>query len=808
VSLDWTVTDPDSTPSLTGCTDENFNAETDGTTRTCSATDPGGNASASATIKIDTTKPVSQISCTGGCGGTKTGSVSVSLSATDTPATAGLTGSGVSQIRYTLDGSDPSAINGTVYTASFSVSSTTTVKWRAFDNAGNIENVGAQLIQFNNAPTVDAGGPYSVGEGLSVNLSGSGSDTDGDALTYAWDLDNNGTYETSGQNTSFSAATLDGPDSRAVGLQACDTHSACATDTATVNITNRNPSIGSATNNGPISEASSATVTVNASDPAGAADPLSYEFDCDGNSAYEVGPQAGSSHSCSFGNDGSVTVHVRVSDGDGGSATDSTVVTVNNVAPSISSVTNDGPVDEGGSVKITVSASDAFDSLTYAFDCNNDGTFSAQQASNEFMCTMGNDGAKTVAVKAYDDDTSTSSSTVVTVNNVAPVVSSVTNNGPINEGGSATITVNATDFDTLNYAFDCNNDGTYEVAPQASSSHSCSFGNDGSYTVRAKAIDDHTSTSDTTSVTVNNVAPAVSSVTNNGPINEGGSATITVNATDFDTLNYAFDCNNDGTYEVGPQASKTSTCSYGDNGSYTVRAKAIDDDTSTSDTTSVTVNNVAPTINGFVIAKPAGAACTGATNQVTVSFTVTDPADQAADPITGSINWGDGSGTQTIAGRTISENHNYAPGPHTINVTVDDGDGGVANAGGTTTAFSLLYSTSGILQPINMTGPRSAFKLGSTIPVKIKITDCNGNPVSTLSPQVSLLKLDGSPDGVVVEDFYSTVPDQGTTMRFTGSPDYQYIYNLGTKGQTQGDFQVTIKDPAIAPVSATFSLKK
>ena len=68
----------------------------------------------------------------------------------------------------------------------------------------------------------------------------------------------------------------------------------------------------------------------------------------------------------------------------------------------------------------------------------------------------------------------------------------------------------------------------------------------------------------------------------------------------------------------------------------------------------------------------------------------------------------------------------------------------MANAGGSSTAFSLLYNTSGILQPINLTGPRSAFKIGSTIPVKIKVTDCNGASVSGLTLHVKLQKLDNS----------------------------------------------------------------
>ena len=55
----------------------------------------------------------------------------------------------------------------------------------------------------NAPPTVDAGGPYSVNEGGSVALTATGSDPNGDSLTYAWDLDNNGTFETPGQSVTF-----------------------------------------------------------------------------------------------------------------------------------------------------------------------------------------------------------------------------------------------------------------------------------------------------------------------------------------------------------------------------------------------------------------------------------------------------------------------------------------------------------------------------------------------------------------------------------------------------------------------------
>jgi ELWxxDGT repeat protein len=47
-------------------------------------------------------------------------------------------------------------------------------------------------------PTVDAGGPYSVIQGGSVVLNGSGRDPEGDPLTLTWDLDDDGVFVETG----------------------------------------------------------------------------------------------------------------------------------------------------------------------------------------------------------------------------------------------------------------------------------------------------------------------------------------------------------------------------------------------------------------------------------------------------------------------------------------------------------------------------------------------------------------------------------------------------------------------------------
>ena len=85
-------------------------------------------------------------------------------------------------------------------------------------------------------PTVDAGGPYAVVQGDSVVVSATGSQPDGQTLTYRWDLDDNGTFETPGQSVTFSAAGLPAPSTQTIAVRATAPTGLTATDEATVNV--------------------------------------------------------------------------------------------------------------------------------------------------------------------------------------------------------------------------------------------------------------------------------------------------------------------------------------------------------------------------------------------------------------------------------------------------------------------------------------------------------------------------------------------------------------------------------------------
>jgi hypothetical protein len=200
----------------------------------------------------------------------------------------------------------------------------------------------------NNPPTVDADGPYSVDEGGAVELTASGSDPDGDPLTYTWDLDNDGTYETPGQTVEFSAVGLDGPVTNTVGVQVADDKGLTATDQAIVEILNVAPTVSAGADQvailGDTVELDPSTFT----DP-GIPDTHSATIDwgdgapLDDGIVNESDGSGSVSGSHTYDVTGTFTVTVCVSDDDGGVDCDTFITTV--LAPTSTPTPTDTPSD-------------------------------------------------------------------------------------------------------------------------------------------------------------------------------------------------------------------------------------------------------------------------------------------------------------------------------------------------------------------------------------------------------------------------------------------------------------------------------
>jgi endonuclease/exonuclease/phosphatase family metal-dependent hydrolase len=179
-------------------------------------------------------------------------------------------------------------------------------------------------LNLNAAPSVDAGGPYAVNSGATVSVSATGADPDGRPLTYAWDLDDNGSFETAGQTVTFDAAAIAGPATLTINVQVTDAGGATATDDATV-VVNAHPTVAAG---GPytVVEGQSVTVSATGSDPESGT--LTYAWDLDDNGSFETVGQSATFSAPAGSAPSSPTIRVRVTDPLGLTATASTTVRI------------------------------------------------------------------------------------------------------------------------------------------------------------------------------------------------------------------------------------------------------------------------------------------------------------------------------------------------------------------------------------------------------------------------------------------------------------------------------------------------
>ncbi|MCI0730561.1 MAG: PKD domain-containing protein [Chloroflexi bacterium] len=213
-------------------------------------------------------------------------------------------------------------------------------------NNGTVDGSPTWHVAPNQPPTVDPGGPYSVGEGGAVQVTATGSDPENGPLSYAWDLDHDNTYETPGQSVTFSASGLDGPGSHTIAVQVTDEGSLSATDTAVINVLNVPPMAVFSSTSAAIDEGS--TVNVSFSNqfdpsPADTAAGFRYSYDCSSDGIFELANSTADSLTCDYNDDGNYTVMGRIADKDGGYNDYTATILVNNVAPGVGAIT--APVD-------------------------------------------------------------------------------------------------------------------------------------------------------------------------------------------------------------------------------------------------------------------------------------------------------------------------------------------------------------------------------------------------------------------------------------------------------------------------------
>jgi ELWxxDGT repeat protein len=447
----------------------------------------------------------------------------------------------------------------------------------------------------------------------------------------------------------------------------------------------------------------------------------------------------------------SYLIGVDVSDDDQGTAGKTTLITVTNVAPTLTNLAATA-ILENGTTTLTGTIADvgSQDTFQVEIDWNNDGLIDETHTglsagpfsyTRQFLDDVPTgtpvDQSPIRVIVTDDDSGSIAAGTVVEVTNVAPTLT-LNAIAAIVENGVATLTGTIVDPGTLDTFTVSINWGdplspniveTYTFPASAAGSQTFTLthqylDDNGSgtsvdtYTISATVTDDDTgSGSASQTVLVANVAPTLAGLSATS-ILENGVTTLTGTIADvgsLDTFTIVIDWGNGietftnvgaGPFSYARQFLDDSpTGTPVDN--LPISVTVTDDDTGTvSVTTAVTVTNVAPVVTSLANSSP----CCGQADEnegVTLSATFTDVG--TLDTHTSTIDWGDGSTTDGIVvesggAGSVSGSHAYAQGGiYTITLTVmDDDTGSVSQSTLTVIAGAGVHA--GVLQIIGTAG--------------------------------------------------------------------------------------------------------
>ena len=572
-------------------------------------------------------------------------------------------------------------------------------------------------------PVADAGGAYTIDEGQGVTLNGSGTTDAGTGdipgLGYAWDLDNDSLYDdATGVGPTVDWATLAGLGLASdgtvltIGLQVTDDNGGAHTASSTLTINNLAPTVSHggtyAIDEGqPLPLDASATT-----DPGG--DGMTYAWDLDNDAAYDDATGASPSvlwatlFGLGLASDGSsLTIGVEVTDSDGDSATASTTLTIANLTP----LANHGgayTIDEGQDLDLDGSGSSdpGGDGISYAWELSGDALYDDATGATPTVpwatlagFGLASDGsAISIGLEVTDPEPLTNVAiTNLTINNLAPTANA---GGPytIDEGDDLVLAGSGSDpnpNETLTYSWDLNNDGTFGDAGFSADSGTVTWAqlgalappvnNDGSYNITLRVSDDVTSTDSTVTVTITNVAPTANA---GGPytINEGDDLVLSGSGGDAnanDTLTYEWDLNGDADFTDATGASPTVTWAQlqalgiDNEGSGTMTLRVSDDDTSTTDSTTGTMLNVAPTADAntgvaYSISEGDDLVLAGSGSDVNANDTLTYTWDLNGDNIFGDAGITAPTGTVTWA-QLAALGLNDTGSPYNVVLRVFDG---------------------------------------------------------------------------------------------------------------------------------------
>jgi hypothetical protein len=345
-------------------------------------------------------------------------------------------------------------------------------------------------ITENKSPEIFPGGSLTVNEGDWFNF-GAANDSIGDTRNFAWDLDADGNYDDFTGSTGTWSFADNGINT--IGLRVSDNNS-IFDSSALVTVNNVNPTLTSLDlSHSTLLEGESASVSLTATDPG--ADPISFLLN---NNLITTDNKTSGTRQANldlgiFTDDGTFTYTGIAEDKDGGRSESITkTLTVLNVAPSITSLTENILVKEGELFNFAATATDPGinDILTYSWDLNNDGIYD-DFTGNSGQWSFSNNSLNTIGLRVSDGDGGFDFGQFnVTVENVAPTITRLTDNLTVWQNELFDFAATGIDpgiNDILTYRWDLNNDGVYDDF--TGNSGQWSFANPGIYKVGVRIED-------------------------------------------------------------------------------------------------------------------------------------------------------------------------------------------------------------------------------------------------------------------------------------------------------------------------------
>lgn len=611
-------------------------------------------------------------------------------------------------------------------------------------------------------PTADAGADRTGTEGSAVNLSGSGSQPDGNPLTYHWSFAA-GAGVDSGADCTFGSASSAATTFRCtddgtytVTLSVDDGVHSPVTDSATVTLANAAPTTSISAPTAGSEFAIGATVSVSAAvSDAGANDTHTCSIAWgDGSTGTGTVTAGTCSASHAYSGSGSRTITVTVVDDDGDSGSDSVGIVVAAAPvnqPPTANAGDDVASAEGSPAHLSGSGSDPEGaSLTYLWtsapvsgtDAGATCTFSAaHSAATDVSCTDDGTFALTLTV---DDGTNppVSDSAALVVTNADPTVRVTSPATGAEFPTGATVSVAATTADAgSNDTRACSiawGDGTTSPGSLAGGvcTGSHAYATDGARTITVTATDDDSgSGSDTVAIVVSTSSVNLPPKANAGADKsgtEGSKLTLTGSGKDPEAapLSYRW------TYAAGPNVDAGATCALGtptavrttfsctDDGTFTVTL-AVSDGTNppVTDSAVVTLANATPTVR---IIAPDSDSRLRVGQAVQVSARVSDRGSN--DVLTCSIGWGDGTTTAgSVSGGRCTGSHTYSTAAErnlTVRATDDDG------ATGKDSVCVTVRPVRANRAPVVDAGGDLTAAAGTVVRLQARVSDADGDPLT------------------------------------------------------------------------------